>query len=397
MKLQQLSTKFNVVTNSVTLESKSLFLYDDYTKFVDFGMNDNESYISICVDDEGTVGYIYASTTLWTNTAGEPTKCHAFDYMGGNGVVMHAYTKIPNETDELVETFTNSSTTVSLEPFNLIDNIEDFPYGAMIYLVSSKGNNGSNGSSGGGASTYYSSKQYYVNGTGGAGGSSGAPGKGVLVTLELAEFLSDGTPDFDNTILTGTIRHEGEGGAAGGGGGGGAGWKRAYRWDQTSGNKRGAVGSGGTRGYANVASRTNKIRIPRNVAVKCSSFLGHTGSRGTNGYNGTVGYGGTHASGNTFYVESSSSSSYGGNGGAGGSYGSTPGSLGSYNSRYDGGKGGNGASVSSPTTKTTVNTEINGKPVYTVVHTNSSDFTASNNLASTGGMALTRIIPIYDE
>ena len=393
MKLQQLTTKFNVITNSATLESKSIALYDDYTKFVDFGMNDNESYISVCVDDAGTVGYIYASTTLWTNTAGEPTKCHAFDYMGGNGVVMHAYTKIPNEIDELIETFTNTSDTTSLEPFNLIDNIEDFPYGAMIYLVSSKGNNGTDGSAGGYGSTSYDSSakaQRYYNGTGGAGGSSGAPGKGVLVTLELAEFLSDGTPDFDNAISTDTIRHEGEGGAAGGGGGGGAGWRKAFRAGATSSNRPGSPGSGGTKGYANVSSQTNKIRIPRNVAVKCSSFLSHTGTRGTNGAKGSGG--GTFISSGMGYNRSK-----GGIGGAGGSYGSTSGGAGAGNNEYNGGGGGTGASVNSPTTKTTVDTEINGKSVYTVMHTDSSDFTAANNLASTGGMALTRIIPIYDE
>ena len=392
MKLQQLTTKFNVITNSATLESKSIALYDDYTKFVDFGVNDNESYISICVDDAGTVGYIYASTTLWTNTAGEPTKCHAFDYMSGNGVVMHAYTKIPNETDELVETFINSSDTESLEPFDLIDNIEDFPYGAMIYLVSSKGNNGTDGSAGGYGSNKYdksSAVQRYYIGNGGAGGSSGAPGKGVLVTLELAEFLSDGTPDFDNSISTGTIRHEGEGGAAGGGGGGGAGWKKAYPYDSYRLSVHGDPGSGGTKGYANVASRTNKIRIPNNVAVKCSSFLGHTGSRGTTGSTGKGGGGST-----SIY---SSTSINGGSGGAGGSYGSTKGGAGAETNNYNGGRGGNGVSVSSPTTKTTVATEINGKPVYTVTHTNSSNFIAANNLASTGGMALARIIPIYDE
>ena len=393
MKLQQLTTKFNVITNSATLESKSIALYDDYTKFVDFGMNDNESYISVCVDDAGTVGYIYASTTLWTNTAGEPTKCHVFDYMGGNGVVMHAYTKIPNETDELVETFTNSSTTTSLDEFNLIDNIEDFPYGAMIYLVSSKGNNGNNGSGGGYGSTSYDSSakaQRYYSGGGGAGGSSGAPGKGVLVKLELAEFLSDGTPDFDNAVSTGTIRHEGEGGAAGGGGGGGAGWYKAYPYGSTSRNVTGGPGSGGTKGYANVSSRTNKIRIPRNVAVKCSSFLGHTGPRGNSGAKGGSG-------GPSFTAIYSYEQTYGGNGGAGGSYGDTSGGAGASAYYWMGGNGGTGASVDSPTTKTTVDTEINGKPVYTVTHTDSSNFTAANNLASTGGMALTRIIPIYDE
>ena len=393
MKLQQLTTKFNVITNSATLESKSIALYDDYTKFVDFGMNDNESYISVCVDDAGTVGYIYASTTLWTNTAGEPTKCHVFDYMGGNGVVMHAYTKIPNETDELIETFTNSSTTTSLTPFNLIDNIEDFPYGAMIYLVSSKGNNGNNGSGGGYGSTSYDSSaraQRYYSGGGGAGGSSGAPGKGVLVKLELAEFLSDGTPDFDNAVSTGTIRHEGEGGAAGGGGGGGAGWYKAYTYGSTSHNVTGGPGSGGAKGYANVSSRTNKIRIPRNVAVKCSSFLGHTGPRGNSGAKGWSG-------GPSFTATTSYEQTYGGNGGAGGSYGSTSGGAGASAYYWMGGNGGTGASVNSPTTKTTVDTEINGKPVYTVTHTDSSNFTAANNLASTGGMALTRIIPMYDE
>lgn len=393
MKLQELTTKFNLVTNSATLESKSIALYDDYTKFVDFGMNNNESYISVCVDDAGAVGYIYASTTLWTNTAGEPTKCHVFDYMGGNGVVMHAYTKIPNETDELVETFTNSSTTTSLTPFNLIDNIEDFPYGAMIYLVSSKGNNGNNGSGGGYGSTSYDSSaraQRYYSGGGGAGGSSGAPGKGVLVKLELAEFLSDGTPDFDNAVSTGTIRHEGEGGAAGGGGGGGAGWYKAYSYGSTSNNITGGPGSGGTKGYANVSSRTNKIRIPRNVAVKCSSFLGHTGPRGNSGAKGGNG-------GPSFTVYVSYEQTYGGNGGAGGSYGDISGGAGASAYYWMGGNGGTGASVDYPTTKTTVDTEINGKPVYTVTHTDSSNFTAANNLASTGGMALTRIIPIYDE
>lgn len=391
MKLQQLTTKFNLITNSATLESKSIALYDDYTKFVDFGVNDNESYISVCVDDAGTVGYIYASTTLWTNTAGEPTKCHVFDYMGGNGVVMHAYTKIPNEKDELIETFTNSSTTTSLEPFNLIDNIEDFPYGAMIYLVSSKGNNGSDGSRGGVGSNNYdtqSAAQRYYIGKGGAGGSSGAPGKGVLVTLELAEFLSDGTPDFDNSVSTGTIRHEGEGGAAGGGGGGGAGWQIAYPYNSSSKGIHGNPGSGGTKGYANVASRTNKIRIPNNVAVKCSSFLGHTGSRGTSGSTG--------GGGGTILIYSSKAVN-GGSGGAGGSYGSTRGGAGAGAYYWNGGAGGTGASVNSPATKTTVDTEINGKPVYTVTHTDSSNFTAANNLASTGGMTLTRIIPIYDE
>ena len=394
MKLQELTTKFNLVTNSATLESKSIALYDDYTKFVDFGMNNNESYISVCVDDAGTVGYIYASTTLWTNTAGEPTKCHVFDYMGGNGVVMHAYTKIPNETDELIETFTNSSTTTSLDAFNLIDNIEDFPYGAMIYLVSSKGNNGNNGSGGGYGSTSYDSSakaQRYYSGGGGAGGSSGAPGKGVLVKLELAEFLSDGTPDFDNAVSTGTIRHEGEGGAAGGGGGGGAGWYKAYGYDLTSKNVTGSPGSGGTKGYANVSSRTNKIRIPRNVAVKCSSFLGHTGPRGNSGAKG--GSGGPSFIAHVYDYEQT----HGGIGGAGGSYGSTSGGAGAGAYYWNGGNGGTGASVDSPTTKTTVDTEINGKPVYTVTHTDSSNFTAANNLASTGGMALTRIIPIYDE
>lgn len=372
-----------------------VYLYDDFTQFVDYGRFGNESYISIYIDDDGKItgqgpavtGYIYASSALFTKRDGTPTDCHIFDYIGANGVLMHAYTRIPDMGEDLVESFTTSGGNV-----DLIDNPDDFRYGAVLYLVSSKGNNGNNGSYGGQASGSYNkteSRNYVYRGGGGSGGSGGSGGKGVSIALTLANFLEDGTADFDNGVTTGTIVHAGEAGAGGGGGGGGEG---GYYSKNNSSDLDWSAGAGGAGGYANVASQTNRIYIPHNVAVKCTSYSYTSGPSGSTGSSGGGGGSSIASFGNSATIS-------GGAGGRGGNSGNgTSGSSGGYpwgSGNYRGGNGGDGASENNVSTKTTVDKTIDGKRVYTTAHEASSSYSIANSLASTGGMALAKLVPYY--
>lgn len=382
-----------------TYNKERIYLYDDFTQFVDYGRFGNESYISIYIDDDGVItgqgpavtGYIYASSELFTKLDGTPTDCHIFDYIGANGVLMHAYTRIPDIREDLVESFTTSGGNV-----DLIDNPDDFRHGAVLYLVSSKGNNGNNGSYGGQASGVYSKdargdyKNFVYRGGGGSGGSGGSGGKGVSIALTLANFLEDGTADFDNGVTTGTIVHAGEAGAGGGGGGGGEG---GYYSNNNSSDLDWSAGAGGAGGYANVASQTNRIYIPHNVAVKCTSYSYTSGPSGSTGSSGGGG-----GSSNTYFGNSATIS--GGAGGRGGNSGNgTSGASGGYpwggSGNYRGGNGGAGASENNVSTKTTVDKTIDGKRVYTTAHTASSSYSIANSLASTGGMALAKLVPYY--
>lgn len=382
-----------------TYDKTRVYLYDDFTQFVDYGRFGNESYISIYIDDDGEItgqgpavtGYIYASSELFTKRDGTPTDCHIFDYIGANGVLMHAYTRIPDIGEDLVESFTSSGGNV-----DLIDNPDDFRYGAVLYLVSSKGNNGNKGGSGGQASNSYKKdsagnhKNFVYRGGGGSGGSGGSGGKGVSIALTLANFLEDGTADFDNGVTTGTIVHAGEAGAGGGGGGGGEGGYYA---------KGGGIdldwsaGSGGAGGYANVASQTNRIYIPHNVAVKCTSYSYTSGPSGSTGSSG----GGGGSSTADFHNLAKISGGYGGSGGksGNGTSGASGGSPWGGSGNYRGGNGGAGASENNVSTKTTVDKTIDGKRVYTTAHEASSSYSIANSLASTGGMALAKLVPYY--
>lgn len=378
-----------------TYHKERVYLYDDFTQFVDYGRFGNESYISIYIDDDGVItgqgpavtGYIYASSTLFTKRDGTPTDCHIFDYIGANGVLMHAYTRIPDMGEDLVESFTTSGGNV-----DLIDNPDDFRYGAVLYLVSSKGNNGNNGSYGGQASGSYNkteSRNYVYRGGGGSGGSGGSGGKGVSIALTLANFLEDGTADFDNGVTTGTIVHAGEAGAGGGGGGGGEG---GYYNKNNHSDLNWSAGAGGAGGYANVASQTNRIYIPHNVAVKCTSYSHTSGPSGSTGSSGGGGGSSIANFGNSATIS-------GGAGGRGGNSGNgTSGSSGGYAwgpGSYRGGNGGAGASENNVSTKTTVDKTIDGKRVYTTAHDASSSYSIANSLASTGGMALAKLVPYY--
>lgn len=372
-----------------------VYLYDDFTQFVDYGRFGNESYISIYIDDDGKItgqgpavtGYIYASSELFTKRDGTPTECHIFDYIGANGVLMHAYTRIPDIREDLVESFTSSGGNVTL-----IDDMDSFKYGAVLYLVSSKGNNGAKGGSGGQASGSYDkteSRNYVYRGGGGSGGSGGSGGKGVSIALTLANFLEDGTADFDNGVTTGTIVHAGEAGAGGGGGGGGEG---GYYSKNNHSDLDWSAGAGGAGGYANVASQTNRIYIPHNVAVKCTSYSYTSGPSGRTGSSGGGG-------GSSIASFGNSASISGGAGGRGGNSGNgTSGSSGGYpwgTGNYRGGNGGAGASENNVSTKTTVDKTIDGKRVYTTAHVASSSYSIANSLASTGGMALAKLVPYY--
>lgn len=378
-----------------TYDKTRVYLYDDFTQFVDYGRFGNESYISIYIDDDGVItgqgpavtGYIYASSALFTKRDGTPTECHIFDYIGANGVLMHAYTRIPDMGEDLVESFTTSGGNV-----DLIDNPDDFIYGAVLYLVSSKGNNGNNGSYGGQASGSYNkteSRNYVYRGGGGSGGSGGSGGKGVSIALTLANFLEDGTADFDNGVTTGTIVHAGEAGAGGGGGGGGEG---GYYNKNNHSDLNWSAGAGGAGGYANVASQTNRIYIPHNVAVKCTSYSYTSGPSGSTGSSGGGGGSSIANFGNSATIS-------GGAGGRGGNSGNgTSGASGGYpwgSGNYRGGNGGAGASENNVSTKTTVDKTIDGKRVYTTAHDASSSYSIANSLASTGGMALAKLVPYY--
>ena len=376
-----------------TYDKTRVYLYDDFTQFVDYGRFGNESYVSIYIDDDGVItgqgpavtGYIYASSALFTKRDGTPTDCHIFDYIGANGVLMHAYTRIPDMGEDLVESFTTSGGNVTL-----IDDMDSFKYGAVLYLVSSKGNNGNKGGSGGQASGSYNKtddRNYVYRGKGGSGGSGGSGGKGVSIALTLANFLEDGTADFDNGVSTGTIVHAGEAGAGGGGGGGGEG---GYYGDVK--NLDWSAGSGGAGGYANVASQTNRIYIPYNVAVKCTSYSYTSGPSGSTGSSGGGG-GSSNASYNSTATISGGAGGRGGNSGNG-----TSGASGGYpwgKGDYRGGNGGAGASENNVSTKTTVDKTIDGKRVYTTAHAESSSYSIANSLASTGGMALAKLVPYY--
>lgn len=379
-----------------TYHKERVYLYDDFTQFVDYGRFGNESYISIYIDDDGVItgqgpavtGYIYASSELFTKLDGTPTDCYIFDYIGANGVLMHAYTRIPDIREDLVESFTTSGGNV-----DLIDNPDDFRHGAVLYLVSSKGNNGNNGSYGGQASGSYNtteSRNYVYRGGGGSGGSGGSGGKGVSIALTLANFLEDGTADFDNGVTTGTIVHAGEAGAGGGGGGGGEG---GYYSANNHSDLNWSAGAGGAGGYANVASQTNRIYIPHNVAVKCTSYSYTSGPSGSTGSSGGGGGSSIASFGNSATIS-------GGAGGRGGNSGNgTSGASGNYpwggSNNYRGGNGGAGASENNVSTKTTVDKTIDGKRVYTTAHDASSSYSIANSLASTGGMALAKLVPYY--
>ena len=376
-----------------TYDKTRVYLYDDFTQFVDYGRFGNESYVSIYIDDDGVItgqgpavtGYIYASSALFTKRDGTPTDCHIFDYIGANGVLMHAYTRIPDMGEDLVESFTTSGGNVTL-----IDDMDSFKYGAVLYLVSSKGNNGAKGGSGGQVSGSYNKtddRNYVYRGKGGSGGSGGSGGKGVSIALTLANFLEDGTADFDNGVSTGTIVHAGEAGAGGGGGGGGEGGYYGNTKDLNW-----SAGSGGAGGYANVASQTNRIYIPHNVAVKCTSYSYTSGPSGSTGSSGGGG-GSSNASYNSTATISGGAGGRGGNSGNG-----TSGASGGYpwgTGNYRGGNGGAGASENNVSTKTTVDKTIDGKRVYTTAHAESSSYSIANSLASTGGMALAKLVPYY--
>ena len=291
---------------------KKATIYKNFREFLDY----EEGNCYIGVDPMGnsgnSIGYLYCSKQLYLNrTSYDVTEKYLFSFKAENGQVYHAYQTYPTVEEIIEETYTTSED----EPIEF--DGEDFPYGAIVYIVGTKGTNGSGGSSGSSGERYYDQGSYHSRiGTGGAGGNGGSGGVNCSASIR-----TDADEEKYATITT-----YGGYGAGGGGGGGGGG---ASSSGQSHTTWRG--GSGGSGGSASNVSRCAKIEFPPLTSFVITEIL-----KENSGFNGTKG-----SSGN------SGASNSGGRGGNGGSNGKgTGGAGGSSGSGCYGGNGGSGASTS---------------------------------------------------
>ena len=291
---------------------KKATIYKNFREFLDY--EEGNCYIGVNpMNDSGqNIGYLYCSKQLYLNrTSYDVTEKYLFSFKAENGQVYHAYQTYPTVEEIIEETYTTNED----EPIEF--DGEEFPYGAVVYIVGTKGANGSGGSSGGSGERYYSQGNYHARvGAGGTGGNGGQGGVSCSISMR-----TDADEEKYATITT-----YGGYGAGGGGGGGGGG---------ATANGSGATtwqgGSGGSGGSASNVSRCAKIEFPpltsfviTEIFKRNSEFNGLRGSSGNNG--------------------SSNSGGRGGNGGSDGK--GKGGASGSNGSGYVGGRGGNGASTS---------------------------------------------------
>lgn len=265
-------------------------IYDDFKKFSDY--SSDTDYIAVS-DDTGVIGYIYCSKILHTNSSGETTDQHFATFLDRNRHTTYVYkTQLPDLFDDTFVANYTSNTTVTLTK-------EDYPYGATIYAVGTKGNNGTGGGYGGRKNYVYDNNKGWIAGANGAGGGGGAGGNGgVSTTLNVTA---------DDTTFSATAYGSG-GGGGGGGGYGGYG-------ERTSNTLSGGIGGAG--GISSTVSRSLRIdvapceKITITVTKANSNFKGGNGGAGVSGYllggAGGNGYGG-----------SAGGSQYLGNGGNGG-------------------------------------------------------------------------------
>ena len=290
---------------------KKATIYKDFREFLDY--EEGNCYIGVDpIGDGHNIGYLYCSKQLYLNrTSYDVTEQYLFSFKAENGQVYHAYQTYPTVEEIIEETYTTSED----EPIEF--DGEDFPYGAVVYIVGTKGANGSGGDSGSSGERYYNQGNYHSRtGIGGAGGNGGSGGVNCSASIRT---------DADEEKYA-TITIYGGYGAGGGGGGGGGGASSSGSSAQTW-----SGGSGGSGGSASNVSRCAKIEFPPLTSFVITEIL-----KANSDFNGTKGSSGDSGTG-----------SRGGRGGNGGSNGKgTGGASGSGSSGLLGGKGGNGASTS---------------------------------------------------
>ncbi|OQA46512.1 MAG: hypothetical protein BWY47_01701 [Bacteroidetes bacterium ADurb.Bin302] len=290
---------------------KKATIYKNFREFLDY--EEGNCYIGVNPVNNGgqNIGYLYCSKQLYLNrTSYDVTEKYLFSFKAENGQVYHAYQTYPTVGEIIEETYTTSEE----EPIEF--DGEDFPYGAVVYIVGSKGANGSGGSSGGSGERYYSQGGYHSQtGAGGAGGNGGSGGVSCSISIRTD------TDEGKYAIIT-TYGGYGAGGGGGGGGGGAP--------DSGSFATIWRGGSGGSGGSASNVSRCAKIEFPSLTSFVITEIFkrnsGLNGGRGESGNNGT-----------------SSSGGRGGNGGSNGK--GSSGQSGSGSSGYVGGDGGRGANT----------------------------------------------------
>lgn len=292
---------------------KKATIYKNFREFLDY--EEGNCYIGVDPMSNGgqNIGYLYCSKQLYLNrTSYDVTEKYLFSFKAENGQVYHAYQTYPTVEEIIEETYTASED----EPIEF--DGEEFPYGAVVYIVGTKGANGSGGSSGGSGEAYYSQGNYHTRtGSGGGGGNGGSGGVNCSARIRT---------DIEEERYA-TITTYGGYGAGGGGGGGGGGAPAST--PSSAHTYQG--GSGGSGGSASNVSRCVKIEFPPLTSFVIAEII-----KENSGFNGTKG-----SSGN------SGVSGSGGRGGNGGSNGKgTGGGSGSGASNLAGGRGGNGASTS---------------------------------------------------
>lgn len=292
---------------------KKATIYKNFREFLDY--EEGNCYIGVNPIGDGghNIGYLYCSKQLYLNrTSYDVTENYLFSFKAENGQVYHAYQTYPTVEEIIEETYTTSED----EPIEF--DGDDFPYGAVVYIVGTKGANGSGGSSGGSGESYYSQGSYHTRtGSGGAGGNGGNGGVNCSARIRT---------DIEEERYA-TITTYGGYGAGGGGGGGGGGAPAST--PSSAATYQG--GSGGSGGSASNVSRCAKIEFPPLTSFVIAEILkensGFNGTKGSSGNNGITGSGGR-----------------GGNGGSNGK--GSGGGSGSGGSGLRGGNGGGGASTS---------------------------------------------------
>lgn len=307
-------------------------IYDDFKKFSDY--SSDTDYIAVS-DDTGVIGYIYCSKTLHTNKSGETTDQHFATFLDRNRHTTYAYkTQLPDLFEDTFVANYTANTTVTLTK-------EDYPYGATIYAVGTKGNNGAGGGYGGSKNYVYDNDKGWIEGANGSGGGGGGGGNGgISTTLSVTA---------DDTTFSATAY----GGGGGGGGGGGYGGYGKRTSNTLSG------GYGGAGGTSSTVSKSLKIDISPCEKITITTTRAASNFKGGNGGAGVSGYllGGAGGNG---YGGSAGGSQYLGNGGNGGGT--------SYNPN---------GSISGDRTKILSSKDMN-----------SNTYTYTNIIAGTGGLVI---------
>lgn len=296
-------------------DTRSITIYDDFRKFPDYTEGEDD-YIAIYHKSQ-KIGYLFSSREVYTNTAGEPTKCIFAEFIDKKGHKQYLY-----ETQFALKAYPIASFSRTTSNQILIDeeDFEDLPYGSILYVTGSRGVNGNSGGWGGSgtaATQTYSNGKYYVtygsNGYNGGGGAGGRNGYSCVTKLKLEREYND---EFhtDSFNLASGYGYGAGGGGGGGGGRGGYAQTTESSYSQTLWDPEGGGAPGGG-GAANSLPREIVFNIPKNTKITLESITVTTSGSGYSGSSGSTNAGG---SGGTAADGHGGSGRNGKNGGAGG-------------------------------------------------------------------------------